>query len=431
MQRRTLTTSTIPEVLARLARDPGVEARTRDTVASILAEVRAGGTAGGLERALAVGARLDGVSLDAASARVPASEMRAAADTLARTSGDLVAALGHMIEHVRTFAKAQRAALADVRVPLPGGGEVGERWLPLRRVGVYVPGGRAFYPSTLVMTVVPAMCAGVRRIVAVTPPRASGLDPALLATAHLVGLDELYMVGGAQGIAFLAHGEPEVDLVAGPGNRFVAEAKRQLVGTAGIDSLAGPTEILVLADGSADPARVAEDLLAQAEHDPDAAAVLASTSDTLLDAVEAELAARVATSPRKEIVEASLSSYGFLLHGDKEALVSFAQAFAPEHLELVVHDPDDWKDALTTASALFVGSASAEAFGDYGAGPNHVLPTNRTARYSSPLGVATYMKRQSVLALSSADARAMGPWVGALADAENLVHHARSARLRG
>ena len=357
--------------------------------------------------------------------------MRAAADTLARTSGELVSALGRMIEHVRAFAKAQREALSDVRVPLPGGGEVGERWLPLRRVGVYVPGGRAFYPSTLVMTVVPAMCAGVRRIVAVTPPRAPGLDPVLLATAHLVGLDELYMVGGAQGIAFLAHGEPEVDLVAGPGNRFVAEAKRQLVGTAGIDSLAGPTEILVLADGSADPARVAEDLLAQAEHDPDAAAVLASTSDTLLDAVAAELAARVATSPRKEIVEASLSSYGFLLHGDKESLVAFAQAFAPEHLELVVHDPDDWKDALTTASALFVGTASAEAFGDYGAGPNHVLPTNRTARYSSPLGVATYMKRQSVLALSSADARAMGPWVGALAEAENLVHHARSARLRG
>lgn len=431
MQRRTLTTSAIPEVLARLARDPGVEARTRDTVAAILAEVRAGGPERGLERALAIGARLDGVTLDAASARVPASEMRAAADTLARTSGELVSALGRMIEHVRAFAKAQREALSDVRVPLPGGGEVGERWLPLRRVGVYVPGGRAFYPSTLVMTVVPAMCAGVRRIVAVTPPRAPGLDPVLLATAHLVGLDELYMVGGAQGIAFLAHGEPEVDLVAGPGNRFVAEAKRQLVGTAGIDSLAGPTEILVLADGSADPARVAEDLLAQAEHDPDAAAVLASTSDTLLDAVEAELAARVATSPRREIVEASLSSYGFLLHGDKEALVAFAQAFAPEHLELVVHDPDDWKDALTTASALFVGTASAEAFGDYGAGPNHVLPTNRTARYSSPLGVATYMKRQSVLALSSADARAMGPWVGALADAENLVHHARSARLRG
>jgi histidinol dehydrogenase len=423
--------SAIPEVLSRLARDPGVEARTRDTVASILAEVRAGGPEGGLERALAIGARLDGVTLDAASARVPPSAMRAAADTLAHTSSELVSALGQMIEHVRTFALAQRAALSDVRVPLPGGGEVGERWLPLRRVGVYVPGGRAFYPSTLVMTVIPAMCAGVRRIVAVTPPRASGLDPVLLATAHLVGLDELYTVGGAQGIAFLAHGEPEVDLVAGPGNRFVAEAKRQLVGTAGIDSLAGPTEILVLADGSADPARVAEDLLAQAEHDPDAAAVLASTSDTLLDAVAQELAARVATSPRKEIVEASLSSYGFLLHGDKEALVAFAQAFAPEHLELVVHDPDDWRDALTTASALFVGSASAEAFGDYGAGPNHVLPTNRTARYSSPLGVATYMKRQSVLALSNADARAMGPWVGALADAENLVHHARSARLRG
>ena len=427
MQRIALTSDSIPRVLERLERDPAVETETRGVVSRILADVKAEG----LDRALAYGREFDGVDVDRASVRAEPDAMRGVAMALDREAPDLMSALRTMITHVRAFAVAQRAALSDVSVPLPHGGVVGERWVPLERVGMYVPGGRAFYPSTLVMTVVPALVAGVTRVVAVTPPQRQGLDPVLLATAHLVGLDELYTIGGAQGIAWLAHGDPRVDLVAGPGNRFVAEAKRQLVGTCGIDSVAGPTEVLVLADQAADPARVAEDLLAQAEHDPDAAAVLGSTSEVLLEAVLAEVTARVAESPRREILEASLSRFGFLLHGSRETLIAFAQRFAPEHLELVVRDPDEWKDKLTTAGALFVGSASAEAFGDYGVGPNHVLPTNRTARYSSPLGVATFMKRQSLLSLSDADASAMSPWVARLADAEKLVHHARSARLRG
>lgn len=427
MQRIALTPDTLPHVLSSLERDAAVETQTREVVAGILASVKAEG----LPRALAYGLQHDGVDVDVHTVRADVQTMRSVAMALERESPELFAALATMIAHVRTFANAQRASLSDVRVTLPGGGEVGERWVPLERVGVYVPGGRAFYPSTLVMTVVPALVAGVSRVVAVTPPQKNGLDVVLLATAHLVGLSELYTVGGAQGVAWLAHGEPRVDLVAGPGNRFVAEAKRQLVGTCGIDSLAGPTEVLVLADQTADPAHVAEDLLAQAEHDPDAAAVLGSESEVLLRAVLEEVQARVADSPRKEILEASLSRYGFLLHGDRETLIELAQRWAPEHLELVVRDPAEWRDKLTTAGALFVGSASAEAFGDYGAGPNHVLPTNRTARYSSPLGVATFMKRQSVLALSEEDARTMSPWVSRLADAEKLVHHARSARLRG
>jgi len=427
LQRIALTSDSIPRVLERLERDPAVETETRGVVSRILADVKAEG----LDRALAYGREFDGVDVDRASVRAEPDAMRGVALALDREAPDLMAALRTMITHVRAFAVAQRAALSDVSVALPHGGMVGERWVPLERVGMYVPGGRAFYPSTLVMTVVPALVAGVSRVVAVTPPQGQGLDPVLLATAHLVGLDELYTIGGAQGIAWLAHGDPRVDLVAGPGNRFVAEAKRQLVGTCGIDSVAGPTEVLVLADQAADPARVAEDLLAQAEHDPDAAAVLGSTSEVLLEAVLAEVTARVAESPRREILEASLSRFGFLLHGSRETLIAFAQRFAPEHLELVVRDPDEWKDKLTTAGALFVGSASAEAFGDYGVGPNHVLPTNRTARYSSPLGVATFMKRQSLLSLSDADASAMSPWVARLADAEKLVHHARSARLRG
>jgi histidinol dehydrogenase len=232
-------------------------------------------------------------------------------------------------------------------------------------------------------------------------------------------------------VAWLAYGEPSVDLVAGPGNRFVAEAKRQLQGRCGIDSIAGPTELLVIADASADPDQVAEDLLAQAEHDPDAAAALVSEDTAFLEAVGRRLAPRVECSPRREILEASLSRHGRLVRADRDILVALAQAWAPEHLELQVRDPEAWIPRLTAAGALFVGGSSAEAFGDYGAGPNHVLPTSRTARFTSPLGVATFMKRQSLLRLSAADAAAQAAWVAALADAEALPHHAASARLRG
>jgi histidinol dehydrogenase len=287
------------------------------------------------------------------------------------------------------------------------------------------------------MTVIPAQVAGVRRIVGVTPPKAQptlpsawGVDPLVLACAAELGLTELYPFGGAQALGWLAYGEPAVDLIAGPGNRFVAEAKRQLIGTCGIDALAGPTELLILADGSADPAWLAEDLLAQAEHDPDAAAVLVSADRALLQAVAGELQVRVAASPRRDILEQSLGTHGRLVTADQDLAIALAQAWAPEHLELCVGDPDSWLPFLTTAGAVFIGSASAEAFGDYGAGPNHVLPTDRSARYTSPLGVATFLKRQSLLRLSSADAAAMAPWVARLAEAEGLPHHGRSASLR-
>jgi histidinol dehydrogenase len=221
-----------------------------------------------------------------------------------------------------------------------------------------------------------------------------------------------------------------VDLVAGPGNRFVAEAKRQLVGSCGIDSLAGPSEVLVIADGAADPATVAEDLLAQAEHDPDAAAVLISDAPELLAAVARILAQRVQSSPRRAILETSLGRHGRLIQADRELAIAFAQAWAPEHLELSVADPQSWLPGLTTAGALFLGEASAEVFGDYGAGPNHVLPTGGSGRFSSPLGVATFMKRQTVLHLEPALAGALAPRVARLAEAEGLPHHAQSARRR-
>ena len=424
---RELTWAELPGWVAALSRNAELERDTEAIVAQVLAEVSAEGLAAGLRFT----ERFDGMRLDAGNLRVPVAVMQYAVDRLRREQPGLIAALEQLVAGVRAFAQAQRSAIADVGLALPGGGSVGERWVPLAAVGVYIPGGRAFYPSTLAMTVVPAQVAGVRRIVAVTPPRAEGTDPLVLATAALLGLEELVTLGGAQGVAWLAYGEPCVDLVAGPGNRFVAEAKRQLQGRCGIDSIAGPTELLVIADDSADADQVAEDLLAQAEHDPDAAAVLVSEDAAFLRAVADRLPARVESSPRKAILEASLSQHGRLVRGDRETLVGLAQAWAPEHLELQVRDPEAWVPRLTAAGALFIGASSAEAFGDYGAGPNHVLPTSRTARFTSPLGVATFMKRQSLLRLSAADAAAHAPWVAALAEAEALPHHAASARLRG
>jgi histidinol dehydrogenase len=421
------TRAELPGRVASLARDEDAEQDTRNAVGAILAEVRRDGLAGALRCTEA----FDGLTLTEAAIRVPRETMDAALARLRAEDPGLVAALETLAANVRRFAEGQREALADLDLPLPGGGSVGERWVPLERVGVYVPGGRAFYPSTLAMTVIPAQVAGVKRIVAVTPPKAEGVDPLVLACAGLLGVEELVTLGGAQAVAWLAFGEPAVDLVAGPGNRFVAEAKRQLIGRCGIDSVAGPTELLILADGSADPAWLAEDLLAQAEHDPDAAAVLVSADANLLAQVEAQLATRVAVSPRRAILEQSLARHGRIIRAGRDLAIAFAQLWAPEHLELVVRDPEAWVPELTAAGALFIGASSAEAFGDYGAGPNHVLPTSRTARYASPLGVGTFLKRQSLLRLTPADAAAMAPWVARLAEAEGLPHHGASAALRG
>ena len=412
--------------MASLARDAEIERDTEAAVSRILADVRREG----LEAVFRYTGAFDRVQLDARSFRVPPEVMAEALARLRREQAQLIRDLEGMALGIRRFAEAQRAVLQDVDLALPGGGRAQERWVSLRTAGVYIPGGRAFYPSTLAMTVIPAQVAGVSRIVGVTPPRSEGPDPLVLATAALLGLEELYTVGGAQAVAWLAYGEPAVDIVTGPGNRFVAEAKRQLVGRCGIDSVAGPTEVLVLADASANPAWVAEDLLAQAEHDPDAASVLISEDAALLARVAEVLAARVEASPRKAILEPSLSRFGRLIEAPRDLAIAFAQAWAPEHLELVVRDPENWLPHLTTAGAIFAGSHSAESFGDYGTGPNHVLPTGRTARYSSPLGVQTYLKRQSILSLEPALAAELAPQVGRLADAECLHHHAASARLR-
>jgi histidinol dehydrogenase len=423
----------VPGWVAALARSVETEEDTRKAVAAILGDVRRDP----LPAAMAWTQKLDGVQLDPAALRIPESALVGARVELDQNQPALMAALREMIANVRRFAEGQRRCLLDLELPLPGGGTVGERWCALKTAGVYIPGGRAFYPSTLAMTVIPAQVAGVARIVGVTPPKAQptlpgawGVDPLVLACAAELGLTELYPFGGAQALGWLAFGEPAVDLLAGPGNRFVSEAKRQLIGTCGIDALAGPTELLVIADSSADPAWLAEDLMAQAEHDPDAAAVLVSADRKLLEAVGSELQTRTAASPRRAILEQSLATHGRLVHAERDLGIALAQAWAPEHLELCLSDADSWLPDLTTAGAVFIGSASAEAFGDYGAGPNHVLPTDRSARFTSPLGVATFLKRQSLLRLSATDAAAMAPWVEKLAEAEGLTHHGRSAALR-
>ena len=424
----------LPGWVAALARSTEAEAHTREVVETILMEVRQQGWAA----VRSWTEQLDGVRVQPTPTPIPVATLRAARANLDAREPDLMAAMREMIAGIRRFAEGQRTCLKDLELPLPGGGSIGERWCPLQTVGVYIPGGRAFYPSTLAMTVIPAQVAGVRRIVGVTPPRASatmpdamGMDPLVLACASELGLSELYPCGGAQALGWLAYCEPAVDLLAGPGNRFVAEAKRQLLGTCGVDALAGPTELLVIADRSADPAWIAEDLLAQAEHDPDAAAVLISNDRSLLEAVGGEIQARVAASPRRNILEQSLASHGHRICANRELATALAQAWAPEHLELCVETPEAWLPDLTAAGAVFMGRASAEAFGDYGVGPNHVLPTQRSARYTSPLGVATYLKRQSLIRLSDTDAATMAPWVARLAEAEQLTHHGRSAALRG
>lgn len=413
-------------MLAALARDTKVEGETRGTVARILEDVRRDG----LEAVFRLTREHDRVALDAGSFRVDPAAARAALVQQRRDNPELIGDLEGMVAGIRAFAQAQKASLHDVSLPLARGGRARERWLPMGTAGVYIPGGRAFYPSTLAMTVIPAQVAGVGRIVGVTPPKPEGPDPLVLATAALLGLEELYTVGGAQAVAWMVYGEPRADLVAGPGNRFVAEAKRQLVGTCGIDSVAGPSEVMVIADAGADPATVAEDLLAQAEHDPDAAAVLVSEDPGLLAAVAEVLARRVQESPRRAILEESLGRHGRLIQADRAMAIAFAQAWAPEHLELAVADPEAWLPELTTAGAVFLGETSAEVFGDYGAGPNHVLPTGGSGRFSSPLGVATFMKRQTVLELDAAQAGLLAPRVARLAEAEGLVHHAQSALRR-
>jgi histidinol dehydrogenase len=336
-------------------------------------------------------------------------------------------ALDHAVSRIRAFH--ERQAEPDVDVDLDGV-RLELRVTPLHRVGLYVPGGTARYPSSVLMTALPAKVAGVREVVMVTP----GASPETLLAARLARVDRVFEIGGAQAVAALALGTksiPRVDKIVGPGNAWVASAKRQVYGEVDIDSIAGPSEVLVIADGDAPAAWVAADLLAQAEHDREARAVLVTTSAPLAAAVARELEAQLATLPRKEIAEHAITRHGLAVIVDSiDDAIAYANRFAPEHLELQVGDARQIASRCTTAGAIFVGRYSSEAAGDYLAGANHVLPTGGAARYASPLGVRDFCKRTSIVEYDAATAAAHADDIAALAACEGLDGHGRSALLR-
>ncbi|WP_017430638.1 histidinol dehydrogenase [Vreelandella jeotgali] len=311
---------------------------------------------------------------------------------------------------------------------------LGQQVAPLDRAGIYVPGGKAAYPSSVLMNAIPAQVAGVSEIVMVVPTPDGVLNELVLAAAHLAGVDQVFTLGGAQAVAALAYGTesvPRVDKIVGPGNIYVATAKRAVFGQVGIDMIAGPSEILIVADGGTDPDWLAMDLFSQAEHDEDAQAIMVSCDRAQLDAVEASMTRLLPTLEREAIVRASLGARGVLIHcADEEDAAALINRIAPEHLELSVDEPERWLPRIRHAGAIFMGRYTAEALGDYCAGPNHVLPTSGTARFSSPLGVYDFQKRSSLIHCSADGAAELGEVASVLARGEALTAHARSAEYR-
>jgi len=372
--------------------------------------------------------RFDGVRPD--PLRVPANELRAAWEA---APANLQEAL--KLAHRRILDFHQRQKPQDLDVTGVHGERLGRRWRPVERAGLYVPGGRASYPSTVLMNAVPARVAGVERLVMVTPPGPDGrVNSTVLAAAHLAGVDELYRVGGAQAIGALAFGTesiPRVDVISGPGNLYVTLAKKAVYGRVAIDSLAGPSEVLVIADHSANADHVAADLLAQAEHDPLAAAILLTTSEDLAAAVPAAISSQLQGHPRAEITRQALEDWGLIVVcPDLESAAALSDRFAPEHLELQVERPEPLADRIQHAGAIFLGAWTPEAVGDYLAGPNHTLPTSGTARFAGALCVETFLRHTSLIQFNRQALEATGSAVTTLADSEGLHSHAESVRRR-
>jgi histidinol dehydrogenase len=345
---------------------------------------------------------------------------------------DLRAALELAAQRIRTWHAAQLPL--DREITDEAGLRLGARWRAVDGAGLYVPGGRAAYPSSLLMNAIPAKVAGVERLVVVTPAPKGVINPLVLAAAHLAGVDEVWKVGGAQAVAALAYGTQRiraVDVITGPGNAWVAEAKRQLFGVVGIDMVAGPSEILVIADGLNDPQWIAADLLSQAEHDPAAQAILITDDASFADQVADMIGVELAMLPTARVAKASWDEYGVIIVVDSlDEAPALANALAAEHVEIATADPEALFAHIRHAGSVFLGRMTPEAIGDYVAGPNHVLPTGRRARFSSGLSVLDFMKRTSFIAASEAAVAAIGPAAIALADAEGLAAHARSIELR-
>ena len=410
---------------AFLATKREASAEVDAVVRAIIADVAARG-----DRALIEFSRkLDRVDLEETGLRVRADEIDAAYAACDRRALDALALARDRIE-----AYHRRQLPTDDRFADPLGVEFASRWSAIEAVGLYVPGGTAAYPSSVLMNAVPAKVAGVARLVMAVPAPEGKLAPLVLAAAKLAGIDEVYRVGGAQAVAALAHGTETIAPVAkivGPGNAYVAAAKRLVFGKVGIDMIAGPSEVLILADKTGHAGWIAADLLAQAEHDASAQPILITDDAALADEVEKAVAAQLGSLPRAEIAAASWRDFGaIILVGGLDEAVPLVDAIAPEHLEIVSEDAERLADCICNAGAIFLGAHTPEAIGDYVAGSNHVLPTARSARFSSGLGVLDFMKRTSILKCGPDQLRALGPAAIALGEAEGLDGHARSVMMR-
>ena len=414
---------------ARLHWSADTDAAIEQRVADILADVQQRGDAAVLEYTQ----RFDGLAAtDMAALELTAEELKAAFDGLPDEQRQ---ALQSAAERVRRYHEAQKKACGESwSYRVEDGTLLGQKVTPLDRVGIYVPGGKAAYPSSVLMNAIPAHVAGVGEIIMVVPTPQGAKNALVLAAAHVAGVHRAFTIGGAQAVGALAYGTqtvPKVDKITGPGNAYVASAKKRVFGTVGIDMIAGPSEILVLADGSTPAEWVAMDLFSQAEHDELAQSILLSPDADYLDAVQREIDRLLPEMPRAAIIAKSLNDRGALiLTRDMEEACAISNRIAPEHLEVSSQDPHRWEPLLRHAGAIFLGAYTSESLGDYCAGPNHVLPTSGTARFSSPLGVYDFQKRSSIIEVSQAGAQILGPIAATLAYGEGLQAHARAAEMR-
>ncbi len=411
---------------ALLAWDSVSDGAINDVVRQVIADIRSRGDAALID----LTNRFDGwEARSAADLEVPLARLRQAWDAIA---ADQQAALQHAASRVRAYAERQK--MEGWTYTEEDGTVLGQQVTPLDRVGLYVPGGKAAYPSSVLMNALPAKVAGVTELIMVVPTPRGELNELVLAAAHVCGVDRVFAVGGAQAVAALAYGTesvPAVDKIVGPGNVYVATAKRTVFGQVGIDMVAGPSEILVICDGKTDPDWVAMDLFSQAEHDEDAQSILLCPDADFVARVEQSIDRLLPDMARREIIETALRTRGaVIVCRDLEEAARVANHIAPEHLELSLDDPQVFADKIRHAGAIFMGRYTSEPLGDYCAGPNHVLPTSRTARFSSPLGVYDFQKRSSLIMVSAEGATTLGRTASTLARGEGLDAHARSAEYR-
>jgi histidinol dehydrogenase len=411
------------------------EASTDDAIESavsgILADVKQRGDAAVLDYTNRFDRIPNGGATSMAALEISQEEMQAALAAIPDAQRKALEVAAH---RVRVFHERQKQELNGFTYTEPDGTVLGQRVTPLDRVGIYVPGGKAAYPSSVLMNAIPAHVAGVEEIIMVVPTPDGVKNQMVLAAAAIAGVTRVITIGGAQAVAALAHGTETiqaVDKIVGPGNAYVASAKRRVFGVVGIDMIAGPSEILIVADGTTDPDWVAMDLFSQAEHDELAQAILLCPDADYIAKVEASIEKLLPTMPRQEVIRTSLGDRGALIKvRDMDEACAIANSIAAEHLEISAVEPQQWADKIRHAGAMFLGRFSSESLGDYCCGPNHVLPTSRTARFSSPLGVYDFQKRSSIIHVSEAGAQTLGKVAAELAYGEGLQAHARSAELR-